>query len=114
MHMATARNWWQLLAITEVRDRENLPGLAFCDGEIGTLADNNSCDSAMNSIDRVLAAHVQAGNITCEALRSLPLSESDIDCERPDGLAAFLQSLKSVIRFARDHNKVFLFIQPQP
>jgi hypothetical protein len=112
MRMATARNWWQLLAITEIRDRERLPGLDFCDAEI-TLLQGSDLDIAISSLSRVVEAQIENGN--CERVPTiLDDSNSDIDCESPNGLASFLQSLISVIHFAKNRGKSFLFLQPNP
>jgi hypothetical protein len=112
MHMATARNWWQLLAITEIRERDQLQGLEFCDGEIKVI-DTSDLDVSIRAVERVIAAQIELGNMEAHS-ESREEDLSDIDCELPGGLGKFLRSLLSVLQRAKREGKVFLFLQPQP
>ena len=114
LHMATATNWWQIQAITDVRDREGLEGLEFCDREIALLSGAN-VKTAIESMAVVLRAYQDQEGATPPEMytEQVPV---DIDCDDdPDGaFFYFLTSLITVLEEAMRTGKSFLYIQPQP
>lgn len=112
LYSATARNWWQIQAITDVRDREGLSGLGFCDREFIVLS-GDDLPLAIQSLARVITAHQEMENIAADD-RTFPTFQYDIDCEMNNGFDLFLRSLLHVLQKARNKGKSFVFIQPQP
>ena len=112
LHSATARNWWQILAITEIRDREDLPGLSFCDRDVSVLT-QSELPETISSLRAVIRVREELGQMDGEEAAEV-LPNVEIDCEIPDGLRQFLTALLNVLEAALAERKAFVFIQPQP
>lgn len=110
LYQATGRNWWQLEAITEIRNRDGLDGLEFLDHELGIIGPE-MLPTAIQSLQKVISARQAMGQI---GPRSEALSEQDIDCDSEGGLDSFLFSLLSVLEIAEAQNRCVVFVQPQP
>ena len=104
MRMATVRNWTQLLAITDVRDQEHLPGLTFCDTEFAIIS-GQVLETTIDSLQRVIEFH---------QMQPVDDGTFSIHCDQAGGLELFLASLMTVIKYAQQHDQAFVFVSPYP
>ena len=113
-HAATARNWWQIEAVKEARDRNGLHGLDFFDTELAVLSEPDVVKAAIDSMAVIIQQYQQEVEDIVEINSdNLPV---DIDCDDdPEvGYLLFLSSMVTVMQKALGTTKSFLFVQPQP
>lgn len=110
LQRATGRNWWQLHAIAEIRDRDGLDGLRFIDEELAVI-EPERLPVTIESLQRVISARQELGQVQSPLRRA---DEREIDCDSDGGFERFLSSLLAVCESARASGRAVVFVQPQP
>lgn len=110
LYSAIGRNWWQIQAVKEIRNRNKLDGLDFVDREVAIVS-SAVLPVAIDSIHKVIAELRLKDQIG--EMHSVGISR-DIECDIEGGFEEFLGSLLVVLNSARNTRRVVVFVQPQP